>query len=94
MIGTVTGKRILLTTILSIRSIKIQPARIATMVIHQGGSGISTIGAIIATIGGFFGACAILTLLGGGDDISIIAVIILWAICGTGLGAWFEKIGF
>lgn len=60
----------------------------------SGKNGISTIGAIMATIGGFFGACAILTLFGGGDDISVIGVIILWAICGSGLGVWFEKIGF
>lgn len=59
----------------------------------SGGNGISTIGAIIATIGGFFGACAILALLGSGDDISVIVVIILWTICGTGLCAWFEKMG-
>ena len=56
--------------------------------------GISTIGAIVATIGGLFVACAILALLGGGKDTSVIVIIIMWAICGTGLCAWFDNIGF
>lgn len=59
-----------------------------------GGNRISTIGAIVATVGGLFGACAILAILGGGEDTSVLLIIILWAICGTGLSVWFDNIGF
>lgn len=58
------------------------------------GNGISTFGAIVATIGGLLLAAAIVALLGGGEDTPVLITIILWIICGSGLGVWFENIGF
>ena len=60
---------------------------------HSGG-GISTIGAIVATIGGLFLAAAIVALFGGGENTPVLITIILWAICSAGLGAWFDNVGF
>lgn len=56
--------------------------------------GISTFGAIVATIGGLFLAAAIIALLGGGEDTPVFIAIILWIICGAGLGVWFDNNGF
>lgn len=56
--------------------------------------GISTFGAIVATIGGLFLAAAIIALLGGGEDTPVILTIILWIFCGAGLSVWFDNIGF
>ena len=56
--------------------------------------GISTFGAIVATIGGLFLAAAILALLGGGEDIPVLITIFLWIVCGAGLGVWFDNVGF
>lgn len=58
------------------------------------GNGISTFGAIVATIGGLFLAAAILALLGGGEDTPMVVTIILWIVCGIGLSLWFDKVGF
>lgn len=58
------------------------------------GRGISTFGAIVATIGGLFLAATIVALFGGGENTPVIITIILWIICGTGLSVWFDKIGF
>lgn len=55
--------------------------------------GISTFGAIVATVGGLFLAAAIIALFGGGEDTSVLIIIILWIVCGAGIGAWFEHIG-
>ena len=60
----------------------------------RSGSGISTFGAIVATIGGLFLAAAIVALLGGGEDTPVLITIILWIVCGTGLSLWFDKAGF
>ena len=46
--------------------------------------GISTFGAIVATIGGLFLAAAIVALLGGGEDTPVLITIILWIVCGAG----------
>ena len=62
--------------------------------VSRGGSGISTFGAIVATIGGLFLAAAIVALFGGGEDTSVFITIILWVICGAGLSTWFDSIGF
>ncbi len=56
--------------------------------------GISTFGAIVATIGGLFLAAAIVALLGGGEDTPVLITIILWIVCGAGLGVWFDNAGF
>lgn len=53
--------------------------------------GISTIGAIVATVGGLFIAVAILALLGGGEDTPVLLTIILWAICSAVLGVKIEE---
>ena len=58
------------------------------------GGGISTIGAIIATVGGLFLSAAILALLGCGENTPVLFIIILWIICGAVLANWFDKIGF
>ena len=58
------------------------------------GNGISTLGVIVATIGGLFSASAIVTLFGCEEDAPVLIMIILWFVCSFGLGAWFEKIGF
>ena len=60
----------------------------------RSGGGISTFGAIVATIGGLFLAAAILALLGGGEDIPVLITIFLWIVCGAGLGVWFDNVGF
>ena len=60
---------------------------------HTGG-GISTFGAIVATIGGLFLAAAIVALLGGGEDTPVLITIILWIVCGAGLSVWFDNVGF
>lgn len=60
----------------------------------RSGGGISTFGAIVATIGGLFLAAAIVALLGGGEDTPVLITIILWIVCGTGLSVWFDKVGF
>lgn len=57
-------------------------------------SGISTFGAIVAVVGGLFLAAAIVALFGGGEDTPVFITIVLWGVCGSGLGAWFENIGF
>lgn len=58
------------------------------------GGGISTFGALVATIGGLFLAATILALLGGGENTPAFITIILWIVCGTGLSIWFDNIGF
>lgn len=60
----------------------------------RSGRGISTIGAIVATIGGLFLAAAIIALLGGGEDTPVLITIILWIVCSAGLGVWFDNEGF
>lgn len=60
----------------------------------RNGNGISTFGAVAATIGGLFLAAAIVALLGGGEDTSVLITIILWIVCGAGLNVWFDSIGF
>lgn len=60
----------------------------------KNGGGISTLGAIIATVGGLFLAAAIVVLFGGGEDTPVAITIILWIVCGSGLSVWFEYIGF
>lgn len=62
--------------------------------IPRSGGGISTFGAIVATMGGLFLAAAIVTLFGGREDTPVFIIIILWIVCGSGLGAWFEHIGY
>jgi len=56
--------------------------------------GISTFGAIAATIGGLFLAAAIAVSLGGGEDTPVLITIILWIVCGAGLSVWFDSVGF
>lgn len=58
------------------------------------GRGISTFGAIVATIGGLFLAAAIWVFFGGGEDVSETIAIILWLICTGVLFWWFDRIGF
>ncbi len=58
------------------------------------GGGISTFGAIVATVGGLLLAAAIIALFGGGEDIPVAITIILWIVCGSGLSVWFDNIGF
>ena len=60
----------------------------------RSGGGISTFGAIVATIGGLFLAAAIVALFGGGEDTPVLVTIILWIVCGAGLSVWFENVGF
>ena len=60
----------------------------------QSGGGISTIGAIVATVGGLLFAAAIIALFGGGEDTPVAITIILWVVCGAGLSVWFNNIGF
>ena len=60
----------------------------------RSGGGISTFGAIVATIGGLFLAAAIVALLGGGEDTPVLITIILWIVCGAGLSVWFDNVGF
>ena len=60
----------------------------------RSGGGISTFGAIVATVGGLFLAAAIVSLLGGGEDTSVLITIVLWIICGLGLCTWVENIEF
>ena len=60
----------------------------------RNGGGISTFGAIVATIGGLFLAAAIVALLGGGEDTPVLITIILWIVCGAGLSVWFDNVGF
>ena len=62
--------------------------------IPRSGGGISTFGAIVATIGGLFLAAAIIALLGGGEDTPVLITIILWIVCGARLGVWFDNVGF
>lgn len=54
-------------------------------------NGISTFGAIVATIGGLFLAAFIIALLGGGEDTPVIITIILWAVCSTVIGVWIDN---
>lgn len=61
--------------------------------IPRSGGGISTFGAIVATIGGLFLAAAIVALLGGGEDTPVLITIILWIVCGAGLSVWFDNVG-
>jgi len=58
------------------------------------GGGISTFGAIVATVGGLFLGAGIIALLGGGEDTPVIFTIVLWIICSAVLGVWFEDKGF
>ena len=60
----------------------------------RNGGGISTLGAIVATIGGLFLAAAIVALLGGGEDTPVLIMIILWIVCGAGLSLWVDNVGF
>lgn len=60
----------------------------------RSGGGISTFGAIVAVIGGLFMAAGIVALFSGGEDAPVILTIILWIVCGGGLGAWFDSVGF
>lgn len=57
-------------------------------------NGISTFGAIVATIGGLFLAAFISALLGGGEDTPTIITIILWIICTSCLSVWFDNNNF
>lgn len=59
----------------------------------RSGSGISTFGAFVAMVGGLFLAAAIVALFGGGEDTPVFITIVLWIICGSGLCAWFDRIG-
>ena len=59
---------------------------------HSGG-GISTFGAIVATIGGLFLAAAIVALLGGGEDTPVLITIILWIICSSSLATFCDNHG-
>ena len=61
--------------------------------IPRSGGGISTFGAIVAVVGGLFLAAAIVALFGGGEKTPVFITIVLWIVCGSGLGAWFEQIG-
>lgn len=56
----------------------------------RSGGGISTFGAIAATVGGLFLAAAIVALFGGGENTPVFIAIVLWIICGFGLSAWFD----
>lgn len=56
--------------------------------------GISTFGAIVASIGGLFLAALIVALFGGGEDTPVFVTVILWIICCSVLGVWFDKEGF
>lgn len=58
---------------------------------HSGG--ISTFGAIVATVGGLFLGAGVIALLGGGEDTPVILTIILWIICSAVLGVWFDEKG-
>ena len=60
----------------------------------RSGGGISTFGAIVATIGGLFLAAAIVALLGGGEDTPVLITIILWIACSAGISVWFDNVGF
>lgn len=62
--------------------------------IPRRGGGISTLGAIVATVGGLFLASFIVVLFGGGEDTPVLLTIIVWILCGTGLSMWFDKVGF
>lgn len=62
--------------------------------VSRGGSGISTFGAIVATVGGLFLAAGIIALFGGGENTPVLLTVILWIICGAGLSVWFDNIGF
>lgn len=57
-------------------------------------NGISTMGAIVATIGGLFLAAGIVALFGGGENTPVIITSLLWIICGAGLSVWFDEVGF
>ena len=57
----------------------------------RSGGGISTIGAIVATVGGLFLAAAIVAIFGGGEDTPVFITIVLWIVCGSGLGVWFDR---
>ena len=56
--------------------------------------GISTFGAIVATVGGLLLAAVIIALFGGGENTPVAITIILWIVCGAGLSVWFDNIGF
>lgn len=60
----------------------------------RSGGGISTFGAIAATVGGLLLAAVIIALLGGGENTPVAITIILWIVCGAGLSVWFDNIGF
>ena len=60
----------------------------------RSGGGISTFGAVVATIGGLFLAAAIVALFGGEKDTPVIITVILWIVCGAGLSVWFDNVGF
>lgn len=62
--------------------------------VPRGRTGISTFGAIVATIGGLFFAAGIIALFGGGENTPVLLTVILWILCGAGLSVWFDNIGF
>ena len=55
--------------------------------------GISTIGAIVATVGGLFLGCGVNALLFG-ENGPVFLSVILWIVFSALLGAWFDEIGF
>lgn len=57
------------------------------------GGGISTFGAITATVGGLILAALIITLISGGESIPLFIIIVLWIVCGVALSILFDSIG-
>ncbi|MBR6697725.1 MAG: hypothetical protein IKL73_05590 [Lachnospiraceae bacterium] len=55
--------------------------------------GISTFGAIVASVGGLFLACGIQALLGM-TELPVIITVILWIICSAVLAVWFDNNNF
>ena len=55
--------------------------------------GISNFGAIVATILGLIGACAVMALFGV-EEPPIFLTIILWIVIGAVLTSWFDRTGF
>lgn len=59
----------------------------------RSGRGISIFGAIVATVERMFLATAIIALFGDGEDTPVFIIFVLWIVCGSGLGAWFDWVG-
>lgn len=53
---------------------------------YTSGGGMSTFGAIVVAIGGFFLAAGIMALISGDGDISVVPTIMLWILCSGVLG--------